>query len=176
MLYLQFEKVAKCYGEDPKKCQPEEFFGVFSTFVTSFLDAKIDNDRFLKQKEEEEKRARMETMVSACCMKLGDLWEVQQWKKDACKSICPCLWLQRRAEKEKRANKLNITRSKTSKGSSGQADEEKGNFFIDFDQGCLMWDEVFHWTLDLNLSLQASLMTWFRPCEQGMFLEMTWPS
>lgn len=61
--FTQFEKVTKCYGEDPKRIQPEEFFGVFSTFLNSFLEAKIDNDRFIKQKEEEEKRIKMEQTV-----------------------------------------------------------------------------------------------------------------
>ena len=60
----QFEKAAKCYGEDPQKTQADEFFTVFSMFLNSFLEAKVDNDRFQKQREEEEKRQKLEATVS----------------------------------------------------------------------------------------------------------------
>lgn len=31
-----YEQIVKMYGEDPAKIQPEEFFGIFKTFVASF--------------------------------------------------------------------------------------------------------------------------------------------
>ena len=49
------------FGEE--KSQPEEFFGTFDQFLTAFQDARVDNERFKKMKEEEEKRAKMETQV-----------------------------------------------------------------------------------------------------------------
>lgn len=69
-LFLQFDKVCKSFGEDPKKSQPDEFFGVFDLFLQSFTDARLENERFKKQKEEEKKREKLEEKV--CNM----------WKKD----------------------------------------------------------------------------------------------
>lgn len=43
--------------------QPEEFFGIFDTFMTSFSEAKQDNENTIKRKEEEAKRALMEATV-----------------------------------------------------------------------------------------------------------------
>ena len=60
---LQFEQVVVLFGEDPKSTQPEEFFGIFSAFLTSVHDAKIENLQFQRQKEEEEKRAKREIEV-----------------------------------------------------------------------------------------------------------------
>ena len=53
----------KSFGEDPQKMQPDEFFGMFDQFVASFNDARVENQKFRKQKEEEEKRARLEIQV-----------------------------------------------------------------------------------------------------------------
>ncbi len=58
----------RSFGEDPQKMQPDEFFGMFDQFVTSFHDARVENERFRKQKEEEERRARMEIQVSHCSL------------------------------------------------------------------------------------------------------------
>lgn len=44
--------------------QPDEFFGIFDTFLQSFAEAKQDLENMRKKKEEEERRARMEAMVS----------------------------------------------------------------------------------------------------------------
>ena len=60
---FQYEKVCKSYGEDPK-IQPDEFFGIFDLFLTSFMEANLENDRLRRQKDEEEKRAKMEEKVS----------------------------------------------------------------------------------------------------------------
>lgn len=43
--------------------QPDEFFGIFNTFLQSFAEAKQDLENMRKKKEEEERRARVEAMV-----------------------------------------------------------------------------------------------------------------
>ncbi|XP_015272589.1 PREDICTED: disheveled-associated activator of morphogenesis 2-like [Gekko japonicus] len=43
--------------------QPDEFFGIFDTFLQSFTEAKQDLENMRKKKEEEERRARMEAML-----------------------------------------------------------------------------------------------------------------
>ena len=48
---------------DNKMSQPDEFFGMFSTFIMSLNDAKVENERIMRQKEEEEKRAQLEEKV-----------------------------------------------------------------------------------------------------------------
>lgn len=45
--------------------QPDEFFGIFDNFLSSFMEAKNDNENFKKRQEEEEKRAKQEAEVSA---------------------------------------------------------------------------------------------------------------
>ena len=55
--------MVKSFGEDPKQMQPDEFFGVFDMFLNSFTDARLENDRIKRVKEEEEKRAKMEEKV-----------------------------------------------------------------------------------------------------------------
>lgn len=59
----KYEKSVTLFGEDKQKCTPEEFFGTFNEFLTSFSEVKIDNENFRKKKEEEEKRARLEAEV-----------------------------------------------------------------------------------------------------------------
>ena len=44
--------------------QPDEFFGIFDNFISAMKDAKEENERIRKQKEEEEKRAQLEEKVS----------------------------------------------------------------------------------------------------------------
>lgn len=44
--------------------QPDEFFGIFDTFLQSFNEAKQDLENMKRRKEEEERRTRMEAMVS----------------------------------------------------------------------------------------------------------------
>lgn len=44
--------------------QPDEFFGIFDTFLQAFLEARQDLDAMRRRKEEDERRARMESMVS----------------------------------------------------------------------------------------------------------------
>ncbi|KAI9146343.1 hypothetical protein BKA69DRAFT_1034590 [Paraphysoderma sedebokerense] len=61
-LNVRVTKMEKCYksvvqlfGEDPDKMGPEEFFGIFKTFLTSFETALSDNQ---KQREAEELKAK----------------------------------------------------------------------------------------------------------------------
>ncbi|CAL9686933.1 unnamed protein product [Knipowitschia caucasica] len=58
-----FAKALKHFGEDTSTMQPNEFFGIFDTFITSFSDAKQDNENMIKRKEEEERRALMEATL-----------------------------------------------------------------------------------------------------------------
>ncbi|KAJ1658246.1 hypothetical protein IWQ61_002482 [Dispira simplex] len=50
----QYQSVAQLYGEDPKRMPPEEFFGIFRTFSTSFEKSLKDNEA------ERERRVMME--------------------------------------------------------------------------------------------------------------------
>lgn len=52
------------FGEDGSVIQPEEFFGIFDTFLMAFSEARQDNENFRKRAEEEEKRLRQEAEVS----------------------------------------------------------------------------------------------------------------
>lgn len=40
--------------------QPDEFFGIFDSFLTSFSEARLDNENIKKRQEEEGKRAKQE--------------------------------------------------------------------------------------------------------------------
>ena len=51
------------FAEDNDKIQPDEFFGVFDQFLTFFADGQLDLIKFRKQREEEERRAKMEAQV-----------------------------------------------------------------------------------------------------------------
>uniref|UniRef100_A0A8C8REG6 Dishevelled associated activator of morphogenesis 2 n=1 Tax=Pelusios castaneus TaxID=367368 RepID=A0A8C8REG6_9SAUR len=57
------DKALKHFGENEGKMQPDEFFGIFDTFLQSFTEAKQDLENMRKKKEEEERRARMEAML-----------------------------------------------------------------------------------------------------------------
>lgn len=59
------------FGEHDSKMQPDEFFGIFDTFLQAFLEARQDLEAMRKKKEEEERRARMETMVR--------VWGTEGW-------------------------------------------------------------------------------------------------
>ncbi|XP_069624418.1 disheveled-associated activator of morphogenesis 2 isoform X1 [Ranitomeya imitator] len=59
----KFTKAMKHFGESEGKMQPDEFFGIFDTFLQSFSEAKQDLENMRKKKEEEERRARMEAML-----------------------------------------------------------------------------------------------------------------
>lgn len=59
---FQYEMTLKAYAEE-NKMQPDDFFGVFDLFLTSFADARLENEKMRRQKEEEEKRAKIEEQV-----------------------------------------------------------------------------------------------------------------
>lgn len=52
------------FGEDGSVIQPEEFFGIFDTFLITFSEARQDNENFRKRAEEEEKRLKQEAEVT----------------------------------------------------------------------------------------------------------------
>ncbi|XP_047013766.1 disheveled-associated activator of morphogenesis 2 isoform X5 [Ictalurus punctatus] len=59
----KFSKSLKHFGEEQMRMQPDEFFGIFDTFLQSFNEARQDLENMQRRKEEEEKRARMEAML-----------------------------------------------------------------------------------------------------------------
>ncbi|KAK3092739.1 hypothetical protein FSP39_006760 [Pinctada imbricata] len=59
----KFEGACQSFGEDPVQSNPEEFFGLVDSFLTSMSEAKAENIRIKKQKEEEEKRAALEEQL-----------------------------------------------------------------------------------------------------------------
>ncbi|XP_029448791.1 disheveled-associated activator of morphogenesis 2 [Rhinatrema bivittatum] len=59
----KYAKALKHFGENQGKMQPEEFFGIFDTFLQSFAEARQDLENMRRKKEEEERRARLETML-----------------------------------------------------------------------------------------------------------------
>ncbi|XP_051502157.1 disheveled-associated activator of morphogenesis 2 isoform X2 [Myxocyprinus asiaticus] len=56
----KFSKSLKHFGEEEGCMQPDEFFGIFDTFLQSFSEARQDLDNMQRRKEEEERRVRME--------------------------------------------------------------------------------------------------------------------
>lgn len=60
---FQFLKAVRHFGEDPRKMQPDEFFGIFDQFLQSFSEAQQENENMRRRKEEEERRAKMEAQV-----------------------------------------------------------------------------------------------------------------
>ncbi|XP_043859663.1 disheveled-associated activator of morphogenesis 2 isoform X1 [Dromiciops gliroides] len=59
----KFARALKHFGESEGKMQPDEFFGIFDTFLQAFSEARQDLDSMRRKKEEEERRARMEAML-----------------------------------------------------------------------------------------------------------------
>ncbi|XP_061116846.1 disheveled-associated activator of morphogenesis 2 isoform X2 [Conger conger] len=59
----KFAKALRHFGEDQGRIQPDEFFGIFDTFLLSFGEARQDLENMQRRKEEEERRARMEAML-----------------------------------------------------------------------------------------------------------------
>ncbi|XP_052275051.1 disheveled-associated activator of morphogenesis 1-like isoform X2 [Dreissena polymorpha] len=55
----KFETCQKCFGI-AESGQPDEFFGVFDAFLVAMNDARVENEKIRKMKEEEEKRAHLE--------------------------------------------------------------------------------------------------------------------
>ncbi|XP_045354037.1 disheveled-associated activator of morphogenesis 2 isoform X1 [Leopardus geoffroyi] len=59
----KFSKALMHFGEQDSKMQPDEFFGIFDTFLQAFSEARQDLETMRRRKEEEERRARMEAML-----------------------------------------------------------------------------------------------------------------
>ncbi|XP_004379483.1 disheveled-associated activator of morphogenesis 2 isoform X1 [Trichechus manatus latirostris] len=59
----KFAKALMHFGEQESKMQPDEFFGIFDTFLQAFSEARQDLEAMRRRKEEEERRARMEAML-----------------------------------------------------------------------------------------------------------------
>lgn len=60
---MQFTRSLKHFGEEDGKMQPDQFFGIFDTFLQSFSEARQDLENMQRRKDEEERRTRMEAMV-----------------------------------------------------------------------------------------------------------------
>ncbi|KAH8317332.1 hypothetical protein KR074_003131 [Drosophila pseudoananassae] len=56
----RFDRAVRLFGEDGSVLQPDEFFGIFDSFLGSFAEARHDNESFRRRQEEEEKRAKQE--------------------------------------------------------------------------------------------------------------------
>ncbi|XP_054909425.1 disheveled-associated activator of morphogenesis 1 [Poeciliopsis prolifica] len=52
-----FVKALTHFGEDSSKQQPDDFFGIFNTFLLACSEARQDNEDMARRQEEEEKRA-----------------------------------------------------------------------------------------------------------------------
>lgn len=63
VICVQFTNSLKHFGEEEGRMQPDEFFGIFDTFLQSFSEARQDLENMQRRKDEEERRARMEAMV-----------------------------------------------------------------------------------------------------------------
>uniref|UniRef100_A0A8C5CKV9 Dishevelled associated activator of morphosis 2 n=1 Tax=Gadus morhua TaxID=8049 RepID=A0A8C5CKV9_GADMO len=59
----KYNKSLKHFGEEEGRMQPDEFFGIFDTFLQSFGEARLDLENMQRRKDEEERRARMEAML-----------------------------------------------------------------------------------------------------------------
>ncbi|XP_061052245.1 disheveled-associated activator of morphogenesis 2 [Eubalaena glacialis] len=59
----KFSKALMHFGEQDSKMQPDEFFGIFDTFLQAFSEARQDLEAMRRRKEDEERRARMEAML-----------------------------------------------------------------------------------------------------------------
>ncbi|KAJ3223051.1 Dishevelled associated activator of morphogenesis 2 [Clydaea vesicula] len=52
----EYEQTVLLYGEDPKVMFPDEFFGIFSKFCSSFVGARTENEMAIAKEKETEKR------------------------------------------------------------------------------------------------------------------------
>ena len=62
-IVFQFDRVCRLFSEDPTTTQSDEFFGTFDYFISSFEEARQDNETVKKKKEEEEKIAKQHQEV-----------------------------------------------------------------------------------------------------------------
>ncbi|KAG9336836.1 hypothetical protein JZ751_003184 [Albula glossodonta] len=83
--FITFSKALKHFGEDQGRMQPDEFFGIFDTFLQSFTEARQDLENMQRRKEEEERRARMEAMVGEFDDLVSALRSAEVFDKDLSK-------------------------------------------------------------------------------------------
>ncbi|XP_031573049.1 disheveled-associated activator of morphogenesis 2-like [Actinia tenebrosa] len=57
-LKQKYQKIVKLFGEDPKSVQSDKFFGIFTSFLVSFAEAKNQNEEIKKKREAEERKAK----------------------------------------------------------------------------------------------------------------------
>ncbi|XP_048259001.1 disheveled-associated activator of morphogenesis 1-like [Haliotis rufescens] len=98
----KYEMTLKAYAEE-NKVQPDDFFGVFDLFLTSFTDARLENEKMRRQKEEEEKRAKIE----------------EQLKKEREKRLL----LRRSSTLDKKDGKITTNNTENSSGEKGEFDD-----------------------------------------------------
>lgn len=75
-----YDQAVRFYGEDPKKMQPDEFFGIFKEFTDSWekcsadsREVRLKQDRIEKQKKrEQERRKRANSNAGSLKGKAGD--------------------------------------------------------------------------------------------------------
>ncbi|KAK5885819.1 hypothetical protein CesoFtcFv8_016916 [Champsocephalus esox] len=58
-----FGKALARFGEDTSNMQPDQFFGIFCTFLTAYSEAQQDNKNTARRKEEEERRELLEAQL-----------------------------------------------------------------------------------------------------------------
>lgn len=59
----KFKETVKSFGDNADDSKPDDFFGIIDTFINSLNEAKLENERIKQQKEEEEKRAKLEEQM-----------------------------------------------------------------------------------------------------------------
>ncbi|KAM4540814.1 disheveled-associated activator of morphogenesis 1 [Fundulus diaphanus] len=58
-----FVKALTHFGEDPSNQQPDDFFGIFNSFLLAYSEARQENEDTVRRQEEEKKRALMEAQM-----------------------------------------------------------------------------------------------------------------
>ncbi|MEQ2308153.1 Disheveled-associated activator of morphogenesis 1, partial [Ameca splendens] len=58
-----FAKALTHFGEDSSNQQPDDFFGIFNTFLSAYSEARQDNEDMARRQEEEKKRALVEAQM-----------------------------------------------------------------------------------------------------------------
>ncbi|KAK9688295.1 hypothetical protein K7432_014456 [Basidiobolus ranarum] len=73
-MQTQYEKIVKLYGEDPTTMAPEEFFGIFKSFMASFEKALKDNrlEREKREKAEKRKQQQNQKLMEIAASKVPD--------------------------------------------------------------------------------------------------------
>lgn len=62
----QLDRALRHFGEDSSK-EPDEFFGIFDSFLSAFSEARQANEHMARSKEEEKRRALLEAQVRRAC-------------------------------------------------------------------------------------------------------------